>query len=108
MSPNALPSYHDQSLAVRERFQRLKQREVILKVNDLSKVFNTPKGSTAALNRINFETHRREFLCVVGPSGCGKSTLVRILAGLEQHSSGEVLLDGKPVSEPGSDRGMVF
>ena len=108
ISPNALPSYHDQSLAVRERFQRLKQREVILKVNDLSKVFNTPKGSTAALNRINFETHRREFLCVVGPSGCGKSTLVRILAGLEQHSSGEVLLDGKPVSEPGSDRGMVF
>ena len=108
MLPNALPSYHDQSLAVRERFQRLKQREVILKVNDLSKVFNTPKGSTAALNRINFETHRREFLCVVGPSGCGKSTLVRILAGLEQHSSGEVLLDGKPVSEPGSDRGMVF
>jgi NitT/TauT family transport system ATP-binding protein len=108
MSPNALPSYHDQSLAVCERFQRLKQREVILKVNDLSKVFNTPKGSTTALNRINFETHRREFLCVVGPSGCGKSTLVRILAGLEQHSSGEVLLDGKPVSEPGSDRGMVF
>ena len=108
ISPNALPSYHDQSLAVRERFQRLKQREVILKVNDLSKVFNTPKGSTAALNRINFETHRREFLCVVGPSGCGKSTLVRILAGLEQHSSGEVLLDGKPVSHQGSDRGMVF
>jgi NitT/TauT family transport system ATP-binding protein len=108
ISPNALPSYHDQSLAVRERFQRLKQREVILKVSDLSKVFNTPKGSTTALNRINFETHRREFLCVVGPSGCGKSTLIRILAGLEQHSSGEVLLDGKPVSEPGSDRGMVF
>jgi NitT/TauT family transport system ATP-binding protein len=104
----ALPSYRDQSPQVRERLQRLKQREVILKVNDLSKVFNTPKGSTLALNRINFETHRREFLCIVGPSGCGKSTLVRILAGLEQHSSGEVLLDGKPVSEPGSDRGMVF
>jgi NitT/TauT family transport system ATP-binding protein len=106
--PTALPSYRDQSPAVRERLQRLKQRELILKVNDLSKVFNTPKGSTLALNRINFETHRREFLCVVGPSGCGKSTLVRIIAGLEQHSSGEVLLDGKPVSEPGSDRGMVF
>jgi NitT/TauT family transport system ATP-binding protein len=106
--PATLPSYRDQSPPVRERLQRLKQREVILRVNDLSKVFNTPKGSTLALNKINFETHRREFLCVVGPSGCGKSTLVRILAGLEQHSSGEVLLDGKPVSEPGSDRGMVF
>jgi ABC-type taurine transport system ATPase subunit len=94
--------------AVRERFARLKAREVILKVDNLSKVFTTAKGSTLALNKVNFETHRREFLCVVGPSGCGKSTLVRILAGLEKHTSGDVLLEGKPVTEPGSDRGMVF
>jgi NitT/TauT family transport system ATP-binding protein len=106
--PNTLPSYLDQAAAVRARFARLKEREVILKVDNLNKVFTTGKGSTLALNKINFETHRREFLCVVGPSGCGKSTLVRILAGLEQHTSGDVLLAGKPVTEPGSDRGMVF
>jgi NitT/TauT family transport system ATP-binding protein len=105
---NALPSYRDQPAAVRERFQRLKSREVILKVDNLSKVFTTPKGSTLALNKISFQTHRREFLCVVGPSGCGKSTLARILAGLEQHTSGDVLLEGKPVNGPGSERGMVF
>ncbi len=103
-----LPSYRDQAPEVKARFARLKAREVILKVDHLSKVFNTAKGATVALNEISFETHRREFLCIVGPSGCGKSTLVRILAGLEQHTSGEVLLDGKPVSEPGKDRGMVF
>ena len=108
VAPNTLPSYLDQSTAVRARFDRLKARDVILKVDNLSKIFTTAKGSTLALNNINFETHRREFLCVVGPSGCGKSTLVRILAGLEEHSSGEVLLQGKPVTEPGSDRGMVF
>jgi NitT/TauT family transport system ATP-binding protein len=108
VAPTMLPSYLDQSTAVRARFNRLNLREVILKVENLSKVFTTAKGSTLALDKINFETHRREFLCVVGPSGCGKSTLVRILAGLEQHTSGDVMLEGKPVSEPGKDRGMVF
>ncbi len=103
-----LPSYRDQSAAVRARFDRLKARDVLLKVDRLSKVFTTAKGSTRALNEISFQTHRREFLSVVGPSGCGKSTLVRILAGLEEHTSGDVLLDGKPVTEPGKDRGMVF
>jgi len=103
-----MPSYLDQSPPVRARFERLKARDVILRVEHLCKEFTSRAGSTLALNDINFSTHRREFLCVVGPSGCGKSTLVRILAGLEQPSSGEVLLEGKPVVEPGSDRGMVF
>jgi NitT/TauT family transport system ATP-binding protein len=103
-----LPSYLDQSPGVHARFERLKARDVILRVKHLSKVFTSRAGSTVALNDINFATHRREFLCVVGPSGCGKSTLVRILAGLEEPTSSEVLLEGKPVTEPGSDRGMVF
>jgi NitT/TauT family transport system ATP-binding protein len=103
-----MPSYLDQPPAVRARFERLKARDVILRVEHLSKMFTSRAGSTLALNDINFSTHRREFLCVVGPSGCGKSTLVRILAGLEEPSSGEVLLEGRPVVEPGSDRGMVF
>jgi NitT/TauT family transport system ATP-binding protein len=103
-----LPSYRSQSPVVSARFERLKAREVILRVEHLSKIFTSRAGETLALNDINFVTHRREFLCVVGPSGCGKSTLVRILAGLEEPSSGEVLLEDKPVTEPGSDRGMVF
>jgi len=105
---NLLPSHLEQSDAVRARFDRIKAREVILQVEHLSKSFVTPKGTTLALDDINFVTHRREFLCIVGPSGCGKSTLVRILAGLEDKSGGAVLLDGKPVDGPGRDRGMVF
>jgi NitT/TauT family transport system ATP-binding protein len=101
-------SYAQQSPEVRARFDRLKARDVILDVRGLNKIFSSKAGSTVALNNINFTTHRREFLCVVGPSGCGKSTLVRILAGLEEKTSGEVILQGKPVSGPGSDRGMVF
>lgn len=103
-----LPSYLEQSDAVRERFTRLKEREVILEVKNLGKVYKSAKGEVTALQDINFKTHRREFVCVIGPSGCGKSTLIRILAGLESHTSGDVLLDGKPVSGPGRDRGMVF
>jgi NitT/TauT family transport system ATP-binding protein len=100
--------YREQSPEVRARFERLKARDVILDVRGLNKNFGAGPKSTLALSNINFTTHRREFLCVVGPSGCGKSTLVRILAGLEDKTSGEVLLQGRPVSGPGSDRGMVF
>ncbi|HKX65479.1 MAG TPA: ABC transporter ATP-binding protein [Rhizomicrobium sp.] len=104
-----LPSYLDQPPEVRARFERLKQRPVILSVENLEKRFPGKDGrETLALSGINFVTHRREFLCVVGASGCGKSTLARILAGLEERSGGQVLLDGKPVYGPGRDRGMVF
>jgi NitT/TauT family transport system ATP-binding protein len=108
LNPQPIPSYLIQSEAVRERFDRLKSRDVILEVRDLGKRFETPQGECTALDGINFKTHRREFVCVIGPSGCGKSTLIRILAGLERQTSGSVLLDGKPVQGPGADRGMVF
>ncbi|CAG9246778.1 Urea carboxylase-related ABC transporter, ATPase protein [Burkholderia diffusa] len=107
-NPQAVPDYLIQSDAVRERFARLKARDVILDVRHVGKRFATPQGECVALDDISFRTHRREFVCVIGPSGCGKSTLIRILAGLETQTSGEVLLDGKPVQGPGADRGMVF
>jgi len=103
-----LPSYLEQAPEVRDRFTRLKKRPVILEVNGLQKEFDTPQGSVTALRNINFKTYKREFICVIGPSGCGKSTLIRILAGLESKTGGQVLLDGKEVSGPGPDRGMVF
>ncbi|ACD19584.1 ABC transporter ATP-binding protein [Paraburkholderia phytofirmans] len=108
LNPQPVPSYLIQSEAVRERFDRLKSREVILEVKDLGKRFKAAQGECTALDGISFKTHRREFVCVIGPSGCGKSTLIRILAGLEAQTSGSVLLDGKPVQGPGADRGMVF
>src|SRR5258705_3155179 len=101
-------SYLDQTAGVKQRFERLRARNVILTVKNLEKVFRSHGHVTTALHDINFTTYRREFLCVVGPSGCGKSTLVRILAGLEEQSSGEACLKGRPVSGPGKDRGMVF
>lgn len=103
-----LPSYLEQSDAVKARFDKLKSRNVVLEVKHLNKVYKTAKGEVTALHDVSFKTHQREFVCVLGPSGCGKSTLIRILAGLESYSGGEVLLDNKPVTGPGRDRGMVF
>ena len=103
-----LPSYLDQTPEVRARFERLQQRPVTLEVRSLSKTFDSALGPITALNDINFKAHKRDLICVIGPSGCGKSTLIRILAGLESQSSGEMLLDGQPVAGPGQDRGMVF
>ena len=106
-SPPVL-SYLDQSETVRSRLDRMKARDVILEVEGLTKHFRSGKGNVVALEDVSFKTHRREFLCIIGPSGCGKSTLVRILAGLEAASGGQVLLDGRPVNGPGRERGMVF
>ena len=61
-----------------------------------------------ALKNINLDIEENEFVCFIGPSGCGKTTLLRIIAGLEEPSSGEILIEGQPIKGPGPERGMVF
>jgi NitT/TauT family transport system ATP-binding protein len=102
------PSLPEPDEATRARLDRVHARETVLEVRHLGKTFESAQGSVEAIRDLSFSVHRREFLSVVGASGCGKSTLVRILAGLEQATGGEVLVDGKPVRGPGRDRGMVF
>ena len=75
-----------------------------LQISHLGKSF----GELRALQDINLVVERGEFIAVVGPSGCGKTTFLRIVAGLEPASSGEVNLDGRAVTGPGGDRGFVF
>lgn len=82
-------------------------------VRDVRRVFATRKdkgssGDFIALGGVDFEVRAGEFLAVVGPSGCGKSTLLDILAGLGHPTSGEVLIDGKRVTGPALDRGIVL
>ncbi|MCG8350921.1 MAG: ABC transporter ATP-binding protein [Chloroflexales bacterium] len=80
-----------------------------LNLYDISMVYRTRRGgSVVAVDRLALHVGDREFVSIVGPSGCGKSTVLRMVAGLVQPSSGVVLLDGTPVTEPGEDRGMVF
>lgn len=103
-----LPSYLEQEPDVKARFEKIRQRPVVLKVQHLGKIFPGTDGDIVALHDILFNIHRREFICVIGASGCGKSTLIRILAGLDYPTSGQVLLDNQEVKGPSPDRGMVF
>ena len=75
-----------------------------LAISRLNKSF----GDLEALRGIDLAVERGEFISVVGPSGCGKTTFLRIVAGLEHATSGDVMLDGRIVREPGGDRGFVF
>ena len=79
-----------------------------LQVRDLSKIYEDNGRAVVALEGVNLEVKESEFVMIVGPSGCGKTSLINIIGGLDEASSGEVLLDGKAVSGPGADRGMVF
>ena len=103
-----LPGYREQSPEVAARFERIRQRPVTLRVSELKKSFGSNGKTNVVFDRVSLDIYRREFVCVVGASGCGKSTLARIVAGLDDASGGEVLLDGKSVAGPGPDRGMVF
>ena len=80
-----------------------------LEIQNVSRVFPGKKGTqTQALTPINFNVNENDFVTILGPSGCGKSTMLRIIAGLDHPTTGQVLLDGKRITGPGADRGMVF
>lgn len=85
---------------------------VKLEIKDVTKSFyrNEGKQSTLinAIENINLAVNDGEFICLVGPSGCGKSTLLNILAGLDNPTKGQVVLNGRPISGTGPDRIMVF
>lgn len=79
-----------------------------LKVSELNKVFSARQGEVTALKDVSFSVRESEFAVIVGPSGCGKSTLINIVGGLEEKTSGSVMISGHEISGPGADRGMVF
>jgi len=78
---------------------------------DIRKVsvrFGRNGQSTVAVSDVSLEVKPGDFVSVIGPSGCGKSTLLNIVAGFIKPTTGETLLDGKPIDGPGADRGVVF
>jgi len=99
---------NDSIFNAHEYFQKIYERPVILEAKQLSQVFKHGQTERTVLNKLNLKIHKREFICVIGPSGCGKSTLSRVIAGLDPYHSGKVLVDGKCITGPCPERGMVF
>ncbi|MGG3801930.1 ABC transporter ATP-binding protein [Metabacillus fastidiosus] len=79
-----------------------------LVVENLNKIFSSPKGNVVALKNIDLEVNKAEFITIIGPSGCGKSTLLKIIAGLDTTYDGNVLLNEKPIAGPSIEKGFIF
>lgn len=82
--------------------------QVMLDIRNLTKTYPTPTGDYVVLQNLQLQVRKEEFISIIGHSGCGKSTLLTMIAGLNTVSGGAILLDEKPITQPGPDRGMVF
>ncbi len=80
----------------------------LLEIKNVSKFFRADGKEMETLHDINLSIRENEFVCFIGPSGCGKTTLLRIIAGLEDPTSGAVYIGDKQIKGPGPERGMVF
>ena len=79
-----------------------------IEIQGVTKSYETREGSFLALEEVNLDVEKNEFICVVGPSGCGKTTLMNIIAGLNPPSTGTVKVRGELVTGPGKGKGVVF
>ena len=79
-----------------------------IQVQDAEMVFTTRKGRFHALQNVNLDVQRGEFITLIGHSGCGKSTLLNLIAGLLQPTSGALICDGREIAAPGPERAVVF
>jgi NitT/TauT family transport system ATP-binding protein len=84
------------------------RRPAILTIRGVTKRFAVGDDEVEALAPVDLTIPQGQFVCLIGASGCGKSTLLRIIAVFEEPTTGEALIHGKPITGPGSDRGMVF
>lgn len=77
-------------------------------VENLSKIYPSKDGDVTVFDNVNIGIKKGEFVCIIGHSGCGKSTIMNVLAGLDEPTNGSVIMDGKEISGPSLDRGVVF
>lgn len=80
----------------------------MLHMKDLTKIYPTPKGDYVVLDKLQLEIRKEEFVSIIGHSGCGKTTLLTMIAGLNDISGGQILLNESPISGPSPERAVIF
>jgi NitT/TauT family transport system ATP-binding protein len=94
------------STALQAELQNVPPVKLVL--DGVTKTFETKRTKVRALENVCLQVSEGEYVCLVGQSGCGKTTLLNVIAGLEKPDGGRVLVDGRPVSQPGRDRMVLF
>lgn len=84
------------------------EQEVMLQMKDLTKIYPTPKGEYVVLDQLQLKIMKEEFVSIIGHSGCGKTTLLTMIAGLNEISGGDILLNNNPIAGPGPERAVIF
>ncbi|WP_414543565.1 nitrate ABC transporter ATP-binding protein [Nostoc sp. CCY0012] len=87
---------------------KLQKEDNFLVIEGVSKIYPTAEGPYTVIDGIDLKVQEGEFVCIIGHSGCGKSTLLNMISGFNTPTDGVVLLQDKPITEPGPDRMMVF
>ena len=80
----------------------------LLDINDVSFVYHSPIGETKAIDKLNLSIKKGEFVSIIGPSGCGKTTILSLIAGLLKPTTGEILLENKPLTAGSNDLGYML
>ncbi len=83
-------------------------KNIMIKCNSIFKTFESKDDENEVIRNFNLEIKENEFVVLFGPGQCGKTTVLNIIAGLEQSTKGEVFVNGRKITEPGPDRGMVY
>jgi len=93
---------------IESRSAPVETSDVLIKIDHVSKFYGTAKKRVHVVDDVSFTARRGEFISILGPSGCGKSTMMMLTSGLIPLSSGTIEIDGKSITEPYTDLGIVF
>ena len=86
----------------------VEQKRKLIECCNVSKTFQVPGGENQVVKDFNFVCQENEFICLFGPGQCGKTTLINLIAGFEMPTEGTITVNGRQVTEPGPERGVVF